>query len=805
MTPIRAEPQPLPAGVGAEDLCAGVLSLGSDLALLVDADGTVRWVGPGWTRRTGHEVDDIVGRRHDFWVPEPDRPRLSLEGSPPPAHVAGRRFRLLDVRGRVLMMVSRGTWLETADGPVHLLVWQDLTALDAFGEGLVAMSRHEPLRRVLSLVLRGIEARFEAGVAWLQELDDDHHLRHLAGPHLPTGWRERMDGRAADDREAPTSRPCIERSTLVIPDLEATDAPFAPAVRRFGFRSMWSAPVRGAEGVLGVLTILWHEPREPLPALVRLLEVAASVIAVFVESARARVALQRAHRRLIFHMDNSPLAVIETDRRFRVTRWSDKAERMLGISASEALGRPLGELDTLADSDRERGTNVLRALHRSTLRRGVVRLRMKTPSGREFDAEWHVSALRDEDGEPVSYMALGQDLSERQAREEALRQTQKLESVGVLAGGIAHDFNNLLTSALGHTDLALERMAPDAPARRHVQQIAEAAERAADLTRQLLAYSGEGRFEMRVLELGSLISQMSELLAASVSKKVEVRYELDPEPLEVHADPAQLRQAVLNLVTNASEAMERRGGTVTIRTDKVTLHEDDVSTHFAGQGLAPGPYALLEVCDEGPGMDAETLSRAFDPYFSTKEMGRGLGLAAIAGIVRGHDGGIRMDSDPEQGTRARLYLPAASGHGERRADPPPEPEESGERTGGDGPGGVVLVVDDETWVRQFIGEVLADHGHQVLYAVDGEEAVEVYRERGERIDLVILDMTMPRLGGAETLDALRTLDPDTRVVVTSGYTREETASAFGASQPDGFLQKPFRMHTLLDKVAEILG
>jgi PAS domain S-box-containing protein len=329
--------------------------------------------------------------------------------------------------------------------------------------------------------------------------------------------------------------------------------------------------------------------------------------------------------------------------------------------------------------------------------------------------------------------------------EHQLEQAHKLESLGVLAGGIAHDFNNLLTGILGGAELALSKMSPESPGRHHVAVIQKSAVRATDLTNQLLAYSGHGRFRIEQLNLSALVEEMEQLLESSVSKKVVLESELLKGLPAVKADATQLRQVVMNLIINASEAVGDAKGLISVRTKLVTLRDQAPATEYPPDGLAPGNYVCLQVCDTGCGMEEETQAKMFDPFSTTKFQGRGLGLAAVLGIVRGHNGAITVSSEPGHGTTIRVFLPAAD------RPSPPDPITPVDGTPWLGTG-IVLVVDDEEIVREVAREMLSEWGFDVLTAADGRQGVERYRAHAGEIAVVLLDLTMPEMGGEQALD-----------------------------------------------------
>ena len=363
-----------------------------------------------------------------------------------------------------------------------------------------------------------------------------------------------------------------------------------------------------------------------------------------------------------------------------------------------------------------------------------------------------------------------------QAFERKLQETQKLESLGVLAGGIAHDFNNLLTSILGNTNLASLDTPPGSPLQAHLEPIKRGCLRAAELCKQLLAYSGKGRFVVEKVDLHALLDETTELLRHSISKQCELRFNRTERLPPVEGDVAQLRQVIMNLVINASEAIGSRPGLITV-TSKLVAGP-------VGETGGTAPCVSLEITDTGSGMNPETKARIFEPFFTTKFTGRGLGLAAVHGIVRGHHGVLEVESEPGRGTTFRLLFPAAKGV----ADPLNKPVEAAVPWHGSG---WVLVVDDEEPVRQVCSAMLGKLGFTVVQAADGRKGIEVFQADPNRFALVLLDLTMPQPDGRQVFSALRLMRKDIRTVLMSGFNEEEVLSEFAGVRFDGFLQKPF--------------
>ena len=390
------------------------------------------------------------------------------------------------------------------------------------------------------------------------------------------------------------------------------------------------------------------------------------------------------------------------------------------------------------------------------------------------------------------------DVTERHRIETKLVESAKLESLGVLAGGIAHDFNNLLTGILGNASLARLELPPASLGQPMINQIELAARRAADLCKQMLAYSGQGRFVIQRLDLNKLIEDTTHLLQISISKNCVLRFHLAPALPAISADATQLRQVIMNLVINASEAIGSRSGVLALGTGVARVDEEYLQGFRPDASPAPGDYVFVEVSDNGCGMDAATLGKIFDPFFTTKFTGRGLGLAAVLGIVRGHKGGLKVYSEPGKGTTFKLFFPVATGKAQDSATPFPA------ATGYRG-AGTALIADDEETVRTVAARMLERLGFNVVLAADGREAVQKFRAEPGRFTFVLLDLTMPHLDGEETFRQLRQIRPDVRVILTSGFNRQEAVTRFTGKGLAGFIQKPFELTNLTQVVRAVMG
>jgi signal transduction histidine kinase len=419
----------------------------------------------------------------------------------------------------------------------------------------------------------------------------------------------------------------------------------------------------------------------------------------------------------------------------------------------------------------------------------------------EFDVVFDDGTLRnmlgdavplfDERGQPRGAVGAFVDITERKNSEERLRQTQKLESVGLLAGGIAHDFNNLLTGIMGNASLIVDEIGPRQAAR--LKEVMDSAERAANLTRQLLAYSGQGQFVVRDLDISEAVNEIRGLVEFSIPKTVSLTISVQSRLPILRMDPSQLQQILMNLVINAGEAIgEGNHGEIQVATSMTDIDKPFVDA--AGIEVAPGRYVCIEVRDSGPGIGEDERRRVFDPFFTTKFTGRGLGLAAVAGIVRSRKGGITLQSGRGRGTIFRVLLPVA----DKRTSP------AGEASGREGLG-AILVVDDEASVRDFISAVLGRQGYRVLPASDGREALAMLEREDGTVLGVVLDVVMPVMGAHELLPILKKRQPNAKVLLTSGYSEAEVRRLCADYPGAAFIQKPYTAQQIARAVAELVG
>lgn len=492
----------------------------------------------------------------------------------------------------------------------------------------------------------------------------------------------------------------------------------------------------------------------------------------------------------------------EYDSGSRVLRWSDQLFRLFGHEPQSFQPKFQDLYTHFHEEDREEVREVVEEVLQG---RQFFQWTARTirPDGkiRWLDCQGEATL---EGGQLIHIVGIVQDVTSEVEKEAAqkimddrMQQASRFESLSVLAGGIAHDFNNLLAGILGYVDLALGELSPVAPGREYVTMIEKSTLRAAELTRQMLAYSGRGHFIIENINLTRLVEEMSHLLQTVISRKAVLRLDFHRELPCIEADKTQIRQIIMNLIINASEAIGERSGIITLRTGAIDATRDYLQETWLDFNLTEGVYTFFEVSDTGCGMDDETIAHIFDPFFTTKPEGHGLGLAAVLGIIRGHRGFIKVYSEPGRGTTFKVGFPAI----EEKETTMQEKEESPEKLDG----GLVLVVDDEETIRAISGMLLARLGFDSVAAADGREALEIFRERHGELRAVLLDLTMPHLSGDEVFRELRRINQSVPVILMSGFTEDDAVREFIGKGLAGFLQKPFRLQELRDKLAETLG
>ncbi len=509
------------------------------------------------------------------------------------------------------------------------------------------------------------------------------------------------------------------------------------------------------------------------------------------EEKRVQQALLASERRYHNVYDIAPLAFVLWDPQCRITDWNKHAEEVFGWERTAVLGKNFYDLLFLP-MERPRVEEIFGGLLRGELPSHAIS-ENRTRSGETISCEWNNTVFYDNDGNVAEILSLALDITERKNLEEELFQSRKMESIGRLAGGVAHDLNNMLTPILGYADMLLLDMPMDDSHLDSLIQIKEAAERARDLTRQLLAFSRKQVLEMKVMNLGEVVCGFEKILRRTIREDIELMIRVAAGAGNVLTDASQIERIILNLAVNAQEAMPG-GGRLIIEVSNVFIDNAHARKH---PDARTGHHVLLSISDTGCGMDSETLEHMFEPFYTTRALGTGLGLSTVYGIVKQHNGSIWVSSSPSSGTTVRIYFPRAEGE--------PAPKNAPQvievfTTRGE----TILIVEDEEAVRRLAARILEKHGYRVLAAADGDEAIEIVNRNGERIDLLLTDVIMPRIDGKSLYRKIAALRSDMRVLYMSGYTHDVIMNHGVVEEGVHFIQKPFSFQTLSEKIREVL-
>ncbi len=625
----------------------------------------------------------------------------------------------------------------------------------------------------LDQVVRLVAEAVGVGAASVVTYDDVAAKQaHRSAFGYPDSWNDQLMPSVPD-----SLRIIAERPDVAVYDVRTMAEPFRAIMERNDLHTLASAKVASGGQFVGMLSALsFGAPHVFDESELEFLGAAAALIGHACNNALLVARLRERESQYREIVESSLDGMLILDRSFHITFANPRICELLGERSESLQGRAL--LGLVHEGWRSRVRSTFDRVMAGSNER--IEIRFARPSGGDMWTMCSLCPRQPDASEPTGLLLLVHDLSELRALEVRAQQVQKLESLAALAGGVAHDFNNLLAGVLGNASLALMDLPASDPTRPYLEEITASARRAADLTKQMLAYSGKGRFKLERVRLSAVVAE--ELRAQTSVVRVEDR----AQEVEVEVDAAQLRQAVGQVLSNAVEALDGHG-TVEVELGSEHLDRELLRKMVVDDGLAEGLYAYVEVRDTGPGIDPSVLPRIFDPFFSTRFTGRGLGLAAVLGILRGHRGAIRVSSRPGAGASFRLWLPAVVAREESAGDV--AVKEKPVR-------GAILVADDEPSVRSVAARVLTRAGFEVLTASDGREALEVLEAQQGRITAVLLDLSMPNVGGEKALSQIQARHARLPVVLTSGY--DERTVLSGESPPTvDFLQKPWSPAELL--------
>ena len=673
-------------------------------------------------------------------------------------------------------------------------------------EVLAAIAGPLPLADVLHRLAVSVEMQLRDSHCSILLLDEKGtHLRYGAAPSLPRELVEMTNGLKIAPNVGTCGVAAFFGKSVYSPHL-ATDPnweSFRYLVDRFELKACWSAPIRSSQQqVLGTFALYPNVARMPEPREIRLMETAAHLAAIAVERRRVEDSLREKtemNRRVIEAMTGG-IVVIGADGVFRMA--NEKAQEMLGLTFDEITQRFIADFagETLWEDGSPcppEAYPVSKCL-KSRKREGADTIGVRRRDGSICWAVYTAVPLLDDAQQASGAIVTFVDITERKALEEQLRQAQKMEAIGRLAGGVAHDFNNLLTGILGVAESMMTELPAGSRGHEGAKEIADTAVRAANLTRQLLAFSRKQIITIRPLQLNDIIEALERWLRRILGEDIRLTLSLDPSLGKLRADPSQIEQIIMNLAINARDAMPE-GGELRIETRNAECCPTSCKTQ-----LANGRCIRLTVSDTGVGLDETAKRHLFEPFYTTKESGKGtgLGLATVYGIVQQNDGHIKVHSEPNRGTSFEIYFPEV----------PASPEKSIEETGRPAPlapkpeqAATVLLVEDEDIVRKVAATILKRQGYKILEARNGPEAIALAKDFASPIDLLLTDVIMPEMNGAKLADILKLSRAGIKVLFMSGYTDDAVVRSGVLTNSISFLQKPFTNDALAQKVRDVLA
>ena len=667
---------------------------------------------------------------------------------------------------------------------------------------LAMVMAHAPLADVLDVLCRSVEKQYDGLLSSVLVLESDGKtLRHGAAPSLPKEYSHSINGVQIGPSVGSCGTAAYRVEPVFVSDI-ATDplwAEFRHVALPHGLRACWSTPIPSQSGgVLGTFAMYYREPRLPDAEHLQLIAHATRLAAIAMEWGRDKAELSAAESRYRTLVERLP-AVTYVAEMGAYGRWhyvSPQIESMLGFSPDEWLSDSANWITRVHDEDRD---SVLAVEDHFQKHRDLFQAeyRMSARDGRILWFHDEAVMLPAAADQPCLMQGVMYNITERKRLEDQLRHSQKMEAVGLLAGGVAHDFNNLLMLIQAHNERLRAGMAAGAPAQRESLGIEHAVSRAASLTGRLLAFSRKQVLQPKVMDLNDVLAEVVKMLDRLIEKNIELRVTTAPDLWPVKADPGQVEQLIMNLAVNARDAMPQ-GGQLAIQTQNADI---DRFHPRLSDGVRPGQYALLTIRDNGIGMDRQTQAHMFEPFFTTKDPGKGtgLGLAIVYGVVKQIGGWTHVESNPGQGTTFEIYLPRAED-----AKAAPAPEKVGSFAAMPKGSETILLVEDETGIRDLAMSFLQGRGYKVLSAMDGNEALRIAEGHEELIHLLATDIVMPQIGGSELAKRLRQVRPQIKVLFMSGYPDHPALAGESVGEQATVLQKPFSLEILAHTVRRLL-
>jgi len=766
-----------------QELIDGIFKTTPGIILILDAEGRIVSFNPYLEELSGYELAEVKGENwFKVFLPHRERNRIGdvFTDTIKELDTSGTNRTLKDESDSIIGVVSighdisgrvRAEWLKRIQRDLAIAIGSTSNLDDVLNRFLEAV-----------LQIEGIDS----GGVYLADI----HTGDLDVVTHRGLSQEFVDEVAHYDKDSPQGQ-IVYGGKSVYREYPSVSTVRENVLRAEGLHALLVIPIMFEGEVVAALNLASHTNEVIPPDVREALEMIAVQVGGAVARVRAVEALRASEAEKQLILDSVSELVNYKDRDFKII-WVNKAGAALfNMKPEEMVGRQCYEF--WGDGTKPcPGCSAEKVIETGELNDSE----MVTPDGRM----WQIRSypVKDVNKEVIGVVEISQDISDRKQAEETLMRLQKLESLSVLAGGIAHDFNNLLMGILGYAEIAKMELGRESPALQSVEQIERSALHAADLTKQMLAYSGKGQFVVEPIDLSKLIDEMDHLLMAAISKKSLLKFNLEKTLPAIEADATQVRQILMNLVTNASDAIGDSSGIINITTGAMDCDKNYLSSTYLKEELEEGLYVFLEVADTGIGMDDQTAAKIFDPFFTTKFTGRGLGLAAVLGIIRGHYGAVKVSTEPGKGTTIRVLFPCTE-------------KDAVEGKAGDTSkqvlreGVTILVVDDEESVRAVSKLLLEKAGANVITANDGHDGVEILRGNPDGIDAVLLDMTMPRMDGQEAFAEMRKIKPDIRIVLTSGYTEQDVTDKFEGKGLAGFIQKPYHPGELVKKMVDVLG